>query len=159
MTIIAPPENVIAVQTEVGFERTLESLRIELSRHEFRILGEVNFSRELDSVIGLATTPYAVLIVWHPFAAYQALLSDPNGGLVVPFNLAVYQHGRVTTVSALNQPSLLPAASLGTRLVEQLDLKPDLFNSHEEISMTAYQLQEERIAWRPGAHKDNLVEV
>lgn len=119
MTIIAPPENVIAVQTEVGFERTLESLRIELPRHEFRILGEVNFSRELDSVIGLATTPYAVLIVWHPFAAYQALLSDPNGGLMVPFNLAVYQHGDVTTVSVLNQPSLLPKASLGIRALGQ----------------------------------------
>jgi uncharacterized protein (DUF302 family) len=119
MTIIAPPENVIAVQTEVGFERTLESLRIELPRHEFRILGEVNFSRELDSVIGLATTPYAVLIVWHPFAAYQALLSNPNGGLMVPFNLAVYQNGSVTTVSVLNQPSLKVEASLGMRALGQ----------------------------------------
>jgi uncharacterized protein (DUF302 family) len=119
MTIIAPPENVIAVQTEVGFVRTLESLRIELPRHEFRILGEVNFGRELDSVIGLVNAPYAVLIVWHPFAAYQALLSNPNGGLMVPFNLAVYQHGDVTTVSVLNQPSLLPEASLGIRALGQ----------------------------------------
>lgn len=119
MTIIAPPENVIAVRTEVGFGRTLESLRIELPRHEFRILGEVNFSRELDSVIGLINAPYAVLIVWHPFAAYQALLSNPNGGLMVPFNLAVYQHGDVTTVSVLSQPSLLPEASLGIRALGQ----------------------------------------
>ena len=119
MTIIVSPENVIAVQAEVGFERTLESLRIELPRHEFRILGEVDFSRELDSLIGLATSLYAVLIVWHPFSAYQALLSDPNGGLMVPFNLAVYQNGNVTTVSVLNQPSLLPEASLGIRALGQ----------------------------------------
>lgn len=46
-----------------------------------------------------------------------------------------------------------------TRLVEQLDLKPDLFDSREEILMTAYQRQEKRIAWRPGAHKDDLVET
>jgi uncharacterized protein (DUF302 family) len=119
MNIIVPPENVIAVQTDVGFERTLESLRIELPRHEFRILGEVNFSRELDSLIGLATPLYAVLIVWHPFSAYQALLSDLNGGLMVPFNLAVYQNGNVTTVSVLNQPSLMAEAPLGIRVLGQ----------------------------------------
>ena len=119
MTIIEPPENVIAVQTEVGFERTLGLLRIELPRHEFRILGEVDFSRELESLIGLATSRYVVLIVWHPFSAYQALLSDPNGGLMVPFSLAVYQNGDVTTVSVLKQPSLIPEASLGIRALGQ----------------------------------------
>ncbi len=119
MTITIPPENVIAVQTESGFERTLELLRVELPRHEFRILEEVDFSRELDSFIGLATSRYAVLIVWHPFSAYQALLSDLNGGLMVPFNLAVYQNSNVTTVSVLNQPSLTPEAPLGIRVLGQ----------------------------------------
>jgi uncharacterized protein (DUF302 family) len=122
MTMIVPLENVIAVRTELGFERTLESLRIELPRREFRILSEVNFSRELDSHIGLATSLYRVLIVWHPFAAYQALLSNLNGGLMIPFNLAVYQNGGTTTVSVLNQPSLMPDASLGIRtLGEELN--------------------------------------
>ncbi len=119
MTMIAPLENVIAVRTELGFERTLESLRIELPRREFRILSEVNFSRELDSHIGLATSLYRVLIVWHPFAAYQALLSNLNGGLMIPFNLTVYQNASTTTVSVLNQPLLTPEASLGIRALGQ----------------------------------------
>ncbi len=150
MTIIAPPENVIAVQTEVGFERTLQSLRIELPRHEFRILEEVNFSRELDSVVGLATTPYAVLIVWHPFAAYQALLSDPNGGLMVPFNLAVYQHGHVTTVSVLNQPSLLPEASLGIRALGQ-DLNRRIRGVMLELGMYERTKGHQRTVHQKGA--------
>ena len=115
MTIIAPPENVIAVQTDAGFERTLESLRVELPRHDFRIVRELDLNRELDSAIGLTASQYTILIVWHPFSAYQALLSNPNGGLMVPFNLAVYQSGNVTTVSVLNQPSLKVEASLGIR--------------------------------------------
>ena len=119
MTIIAPPENVIALQTEGGFDRTLGLLRIQLPRHEFRILGEVDFSRELESVVGLATSRYVVLMVWHSFSAYQALLSDSNGGLMVPFSLAVYQNGDVTTVSVLKQPSLRPEASLGIRALGQ----------------------------------------
>ena len=119
MTIIAPPENVIAVQTEGGFDCTLGLLRIELPRHEFRILGEVDFSRELESVVGLSISRYVVLIVWHSFSAYQALLSDANGGLMVPFSLAVYQNCDVTTVSVLKQPSLIPEASLGIRALGQ----------------------------------------
>lgn len=119
MTIITPPDNVIAVQTAMSFDQTLESLRTELPRHDFRILSEVDFSRELDSHIGISTPHYVVLIVWHPFSAYQAILSDPNGGLMVPFNLAVYQNGGVTIVSALNQPSLTPEASLGIRVLGQ----------------------------------------
>jgi uncharacterized protein (DUF488 family) len=46
-----------------------------------------------------------------------------------------------------------------TRLVEQLDLEPNLFDSSEELLMTAYRRQEERIAWRPGAGKDDVALV
>lgn len=124
ITIVVPSENVIAVQTEAGFERTLDSLRFELPRHEFRILREVDFSRELDSFVGLPISRYAVLIVWHPFSAYQALLSDPNGGLMVPFNLAVSQKDDITTVSVLNQPLLTPEAPLGIHaLGQELNLR------------------------------------
>lgn len=115
MTIITSPKNVIAIETAMDFDRTLESLRAELTRCEFRILSEVDFSRELDSHIGLSASNYAILIVWHAFSAYQALLSDLNGGLMVPFNVAVYQKDGVTTVSVLLQPSLTPEASLGIR--------------------------------------------
>ena len=38
---------------------------------------------------------------------------------MVPFNLAVYQSGNVTTVSVLNQPSLKVEASLGIRALGQ----------------------------------------
>ena len=119
MTIIAPPGNVIAVETAMGFNQILESLRVELPRQNFHILTEVDFSRELDSQIGLSTSRYIVLIVWHAFSAYQALLSDPNGGLMVPFNLVVHQHGCVTTVSVLFQPLLAQEASLGIRVLGQ----------------------------------------
>lgn len=119
MTIITPPDNVIAVQTAMSFEHTLDCIRAELPRREFRILSEVNLARELDRRIGISTPLYVVLIVWHPFSAYQALLSDPNGGLMVPFNVAVYQNGEATIVSALQQPVLKPEGSIGIRVLGQ----------------------------------------
>ena len=119
MTIISPPENVIAIQTQLNFEETLAALRAELPARDFRIVAEVNFRRELDSPIGISTSRYQVLIVWHPFSAYQAILSDPNGGLMVPFNVAVYENGSATIVSVLNQPVLTKEASLGIRVLGQ----------------------------------------
>lgn len=119
MTIISPPENVIAIQTAMGFEQTLAALRTELMAREFRIVAEVDFRRELDSPIGIASSRYQVLVVLHRFSAYQAILSDPNGGLMVPFNVAVYENGTITVVSVLHQPALNQEASLGIRVLGQ----------------------------------------
>lgn len=119
MTIISPPENVIAIRTAMTFEQTLIAVRSELQAREFRIAAEIDFRRELDSRIGISSSRYAVLIVWHSFSAYQAILSDPNGGLMVPFNVAVYENGSNTIVSVLNQPALDLEASLGIRVLGQ----------------------------------------
>jgi hypothetical protein len=43
-----------------------------------------------------------------------------------------------------------------TRLVARLDLTPSLFGSRKDLLITAYQRQEERIAWKPGAPKYGL---
>ena len=119
MTIIAPRGNVIAVQTEMGFDRTLESVRAELLSRGFSILFEVDFRRELDTKIGISASPCVVLILWRAFEAYQALLSDPNGALMVPFSLAVHGNGGATVVSVLRQPFLAPEASLGIHVLGQ----------------------------------------
>lgn len=119
MTIITPPENVIAIQTGLNFDETCECLRSELELRDFRVLSEVDFGRELDSKIGLSASRYIVFIVWHPFSAYQAILSDPNGGLMLPFNVAIYRNGGATIVSVLVQPCLMSQASLGIRVLGQ----------------------------------------
>ncbi len=119
MTITIPPENVIAIQTEVGFERTVDSLLVELPRHEFRILRKVDFSRELDSLswinhFALRRFDCLASILRLSDAAQQS-----QRGLMIPFNFAVYQKGNATTVSVLAQPSLIPDASLGIRSIGQ----------------------------------------
>lgn len=119
MTIIVPPENIIAVRTTMTRDRAIASLRDELPRRGFRIVTELPFDRELDTQIGVTASRYTVLVLWHPFSAYQALLSDPNGGLMVPFNVAVYENEGETTISVLSQPLLTSDASLGVRVLGQ----------------------------------------
>jgi uncharacterized protein (DUF302 family) len=119
MTIITPPENVIAVRTTMNFDRVVASLRNELPRCGFRVVTELSFDRELKTQIGVVASRYTVFVVWHPFSAYQAVLSDPNGGLMVPFNVALHENEGVTTISVLNQPLLTSDASLGVRVLGQ----------------------------------------
>ena len=119
MTIITPRENVIAVQTTMGFDRVAGLLRNELPRHGFRVVTELPFHHALDTQIGMLASRYSVFVVWHPFSAYQAVLSDPNGGLMVPFNIALYESDGKTTISVLNQPLLTSGASLGVRVLGQ----------------------------------------
>lgn len=118
MTIIVPPENVIAVRTAMDSSRVVASLRDELHRCGFRVVRELSLHHELRAEIGMAAPHNTVFVVWHPFSAYQAVLSHPNGGLMVPFNVAVHEDEGVTTLSVLNQP-LLTSDSLGVRVLGQ----------------------------------------
>lgn len=119
MTIITPRENVITVQTSLDFDRVAGLLRNELSNHGFRVVTEIPFDHALDTHIGMMASRYSVFVVWHPFSAYQAVISDPNGGLMVPFNVALYKSDETTTISVLNQPLLISGASLGVRVLGQ----------------------------------------
>jgi uncharacterized protein (DUF302 family) len=78
-----------SARTALGFQETLDSLRRELQREGFRVVSEVQFHREFEKTIGLPWKNYTVLVVWSPFHAYQALLSDRDGGLFVPFNVVI----------------------------------------------------------------------
>lgn len=45
------------------------------------------------------------------------------------------------------------------RLVERLNIAPNLFNSGEELAVDVYRRQEERIAWKTGIPEDDLARI
>lgn len=95
-------EFALSVETNMGFAQTLQVLRERLPLAGFRVVAEVPFRRECEKNVGLRCKDYTVLVVWSPFHAYQALLSDPNAGLLLPFNLAVAADGDSTVIAALS---------------------------------------------------------
>jgi uncharacterized protein (DUF302 family) len=92
-----------SVRTTLGFQESLDLLRRKLQRDGFRVVSEVHFHREFEKRVGLQWRKYTVLVIWSPFLAYQALLSDRDGGLFVPFNLAVAEDSGATLVTTSNQ--------------------------------------------------------
>jgi uncharacterized protein (DUF302 family) len=92
----------LSIKTTLEYQRALELLRQALQREKFRILAEVPFHREFEKNMGMSRANYTVLVVWSPFHAYRALLSDRDGGLLIPFNLLVAEHENSTIIAAIN---------------------------------------------------------
>jgi len=78
-----------SVRTTLGFQESLDLLRRKLQQESFRVVSEISFDREFEKSVGLPWRRYTVLVVWSAFHAYQALLSDRDGGLFVPFNIVI----------------------------------------------------------------------
>ena len=114
-----------SVQTTLDFQPCLDGLRECLRIEGFRIVAEIPFHHEFKKNVGLAWQRYTVLVVWSPFYAYQALLSDRDGGLIIPFNLVVAETDASTLLVATNHGfSRRVEGPIGTRvLVRELNQK------------------------------------
>jgi uncharacterized protein (DUF302 family) len=91
-----------SLRTTLGFQDCLDLLRQKLQREGFRVVSEVQFHREFEKTVGLPWGKYTVLVIWSPFHAYQALLSDRDGGLFMPFNLVVAEDSGYTSIAVTN---------------------------------------------------------
>lgn len=92
----------LSIQIPVKFESCLSFLRQTLRRKGFQVLAEVPFRREFERHVGLDWQNYTVLVVWSPFLAYQALLSERDAGIFIPFHFVVAENGKTTLVAATN---------------------------------------------------------
>jgi uncharacterized protein (DUF302 family) len=111
----------ISVRTPISHQRALTSLREALKRHGFETLCELPLDRELERKVGLRCQHCTVFVVWSPFHAYQAVLSDRDGGLLVPFNLCVAQEGSSTFIAVMNHGALSRSVnSLGVQVLVRL---------------------------------------
>lgn len=112
----------ISVRTAINYQEVIQRLREALAHHGFEILLEFPLDRELERKAGLIWTRlglnwrrYTVLLVWSPADACPALLSDRDGGLLVPFNLCVAEADGETSIAVTNHYAVLKPgnASIG----------------------------------------------
>ncbi len=114
-----------SVRTTLGFQESWDLLRRKLQRDDFRIVSEVHFHHEFEKRVGLQWRKYTVLIIGSPFLAYQALLSDRDGGLFVPFKLSVAEDTGSTLITTTNHSwAGLSGSPIGIQvLVRELNRK------------------------------------
>ncbi len=101
-----------------GFEETLTVLRSALHHEGFEILCEVPFHREFQKSMGMTCRRCTVLVVWSQFDTWRAALTEDDAGLLMPFNIAVVEHGEATLVAVGNWSSRhLARATVGISLM------------------------------------------
>ncbi len=109
-----------SARTDVPYQRVLSILREALKRHGFEVLCELPLDRELERKLGLHCQYCTVLVVWSPLDAYQAVISDRDGGLLVPFNITVAEQGSSTVIAATNHAALgRNSGSIGVQVLLQ----------------------------------------
>jgi uncharacterized protein (DUF302 family) len=134
----------ISVRTAASYQRTLPALREALKRHGFEILCECPVDQELVRKVGLSWEHlrlpwqhYTVFVVWSPFDAWPALLSDRDGGLLIPFNLCAVDDGRSTFVAMINHCGVM--GSNGQSIGVQVLVRDLTRRAHEVLMEIAVQ--------------------
>lgn len=92
----------LSMLTSLPFGQCLNFLRESLRQEGFRIVAEIPFHDEFERHMGLSWQNYTVLIVWNPFWAYQAVLSDRDAGIFMPFHFVVAENRESTLIAATN---------------------------------------------------------
>lgn len=92
----------LALQTKLPLNQSLSLLRNFLRAEGFSIASELSVHDHIRQQLGLAWPKYMVLVVWSPFLAYRALLSDRDAGIFMPFHFILSEEGEHTVVAATN---------------------------------------------------------
>lgn len=123
--IPATRELSLSIRSSMSFRPCLASLKQALNDEGFRIIAEVPFHREVEIQTGLSWRNYVVLIVWSPQHAYQALLSDRDAGIFMPFHVVLAENDSATLISATNHLAFSRmAGTIGIQvLARELDRK------------------------------------
>ena len=100
--IILDREFALCWQSELGFDECHDFLRRTLSQDGFRIIAEIPFDREFERHVRLSWPRYTVFIVWNDFLAHQALLSDRDAGIFMPFHVVVGESSYATFIAVTN---------------------------------------------------------
>ena len=97
----------LSATTELGFDEAAARVRDELKAEGFGILCEIDVQATLKEKLGVDGEPYLILGACNPPLAHQALLTEPDLGVLLPCNVVVYTRNGQTHISAVDAERML----------------------------------------------------
>jgi len=83
----------IVRHVQAGYEEALRLTREALKEHGFGVLTEIDVRKTMKDKLDVDFKPYVILGACNPPLAHQALLAEPDIGLMLPCNVVVYEEG------------------------------------------------------------------
>jgi uncharacterized protein (DUF302 family) len=92
---------------DTPWETTVQRAKEALAAEGFGVLCEIDISQKLKEKLGIDFYRYLILGACNPPLAYQALQMEPDLGLLLPCNIAVYESEGSIVVSAIDADKML----------------------------------------------------
>ena len=106
---MSDPAYGIARHVKVGYEEALRLTREALKEQGFGVLTEIDVKQTMKDKLDVDFKPYIILGACNPPLAHQALMAEPDIGLMLPCNLVVYEEGP----GAAMVEAIAPLAAMG----------------------------------------------
>ena len=97
----------LSTTTDLGYTEAVERVRDELKVEGFGVLCEIDVQATLKEKLGVEGEPYLILGACNPPLAHQALLTEPDLGVLLPCNVVVYTRNGQTHISAVDAERML----------------------------------------------------
>lgn len=93
--------------TDLPLPEAVERVRAELKDEGFGVLCEIDVQATLKEKLRVEGDPYVILGACNPPLAHQALEAEPELGVLLPCNIAVYRRNDTTHVAAIDAERML----------------------------------------------------
>ncbi|MDH6197791.1 uncharacterized protein (DUF302 family) [Mycobacterium frederiksbergense] len=101
----------LSTRLRTSFDDAVEQTRKALADQGFGVLTEIDIKATMKAKLDADMADYLILGACNPSLAHQAVLSDPEIGLLLPCNVVVRADGNDTVIVDAINPALMAELS------------------------------------------------